>query len=295
MKILFFIALLLNIVFFLWESKLDLFRAVPTSEIQTKQELKQILLVSELSQGDVKTLKKEASNINVAKFSGYESINKITPKTQSQSTKNEIGQAQNHIEKLAETTEVKSDGNMSEHVENVPARDSLKQKKIVETLVSENELINKKNESNKKVCFEFGPFVDNRALKLWLKLNKINAGSYSQVRKKSKVASTYLVYHPAEVSYEKSKEIFRSYKQKNISDVWLFRKGDLKGTISFGLFSSEIRALRLQKKLLKTGVNVEIKQRYKTEILPYVQVLTEDELFRNKVAISDKQIANECK
>ncbi|NOQ76365.1 MAG: hypothetical protein GQ475_00960 [Methylococcaceae bacterium] len=83
-------------------------------------------------------------------------------------------------------------------------------------------------------------------------------------------------------------------KKRGISDFWLFRKGELKGAISLGLFAKETRALALQNKFSKTGLNVEIMPRYKTETVWYAKILSGTEVTMQSISISEKQTFSVC-
>lgn len=227
------------------------------------------------------------------------SIDEITSDTENQRAETEKNIAQHTTENLTDTIEAVRTEKNSELKGNDKSVESLESESIVKSLNNDSKSIKRNNDSKtaelkKQSCYEIGPFTDYRALNLWRKSNKINQDTFSKFNKNSKVASSYLVYHPAEASLEESKAMYWQYKRSKISDLWLIRKGALKGAISFGLFTAETRALKYQKRLLKKKINVEIMRRYKTVLLPYARILTEDESFRDKVAISGKQEIKEC-
>ena len=163
-----------------------------------------------------------------------------------------------------------------------------------ESIGKNNKLSGIREQVKKNYCYEVGPFKTYHRVEEWRKSNHINASSLKRFKKNIKFASSYLVYHPAEDTFEQSKKIAKGYKKKQISDIWLFRKGDLRGAISFGLFRKQKSAYRLQKKLIKNGLNVEILERNKTREVNYARVFTKDALFKNTITISKKQVINGC-
>ena len=143
-------------------------------------------------------------------------------------------------------------------------------------------------------CYQTGPFTSHNALKVWRELNKINANSVRGFNKENNVVSSYLVYFPVAETYAQSEKNVQLLKQKGITDYWLFRRGELKGAISLGLFVKKSRALSLQEKLVKAGFTIEIKERYKIDKLLYAEISTKDKVFKDTVKISDKQTISEC-
>ena len=144
-------------------------------------------------------------------------------------------------------------------------------------------------------CYHVGPFTSRNALKVWRKLNKIDADSVNRFNKESDIVSSYLVYFPAAETYAQSIKNVQRLEQKGITDYWLFRRGELKGAISLGLFVKKSRALSLQEKLVKAGFTIEIKERYKKEQSLFAEISTKDKVLKDTVIISDKQTISECK
>ena len=189
-------------------------------------------------------------------------------------------------------------------VETLPVHPVLKEKpstvKSREEVIVEGELNN--DESNveqatpvNNYCYHVGPFASGNALKVWRKLNKIDAGSVNSFNKESDIVSSYLVYFPVAETYAQSRKNVQRLKQKGITDYWLFRSGELKGAISLGLFVKKSRALSLQEKLVKAGFTSEIKERYKKEQSLFAEILTKDKVLKDNVVISDRQSISECK
>jgi len=143
-------------------------------------------------------------------------------------------------------------------------------------------------------CYQAGPFLDEKALNDWAMTNAQKASSVTHLNKDVQTATTFLVYYPKSESYEQSKRNIQMLKRKGISDFWLFRKGELKGAISLGLFAKESRALVLQKKFSKTGLKVEIMPRYKTASVWYAKIYSDTKLTEQSMRISEKQEFSVC-
>ena len=164
----------------------------------------------------------------------------------------------------------------------------------VNKLLNNDELNAEQAEPVINYCYHVGPFANNVALNVWRKLNKIDAGFVSRFTKENNVVSSYLVYFPAAETYAQSTKNVQRLKQKGITDYWLFRRGELKGAISLGLFVKKSSALSLQEKLVKAGFTVEIKERYKKEQSLFAEILTKDKALKDNVVISDEQSISEC-
>ncbi len=166
--------------------------------------------------------------------------------------------------------------------------------------VDDNRLLDRKQSTTKQkkneteFCYQVGPFTDTVSLNDWGKLNKIQANSLQQFNKEIKTITSYLVYYPAAETYAKSKQQVSLFKEKGITDYWLFRTGELKGITSLGLFVRKDRAIVLQEKLLKIGIAAKVMSRYKTENSLFAEVLTKDKAFRDKVQFSNQQVFSEC-
>jgi len=162
-------------------------------------------------------------------------------------------------------------------------------------LLNSTETTIKQTKQEKTICYQVGPFADIDKLVRWRQFNKINPVSLKQFNKKIQSVSSYLVYYPAAETYAKSKENALMLKREGIDDLWLFRRGELKGIVSLGLFTKEDRALSLKEKLVKSGLDVEIMRRYKTKSVLYTQISSKDNKFKDKVVISKPLLWSECK
>ncbi|MCK5190244.1 MAG: hypothetical protein KAR12_09345 [Methylococcales bacterium] len=171
---------------------------------------------------------------------------------------------------------------------------ALPEESAVNKLLNNDESNEEQAEPVINYCYHVGPFANNAVLNTWRKSNKIDAGFVSRFTKENNVVSSYLVYFPAAETYAQSTKNVQRLKQKGITDYWLFRRGELKGAISLGLFVKKSSALSLQEKLVKAGFTIEIKERYKKEQSLFAEILTKDKALKDDVVISDKQSISEC-
>ncbi|MFK5949931.1 MAG: hypothetical protein QM500_14300 [Methylococcales bacterium] len=229
MKIFFFLVLLANIIFFLWE-----YKAVKTYSPLVSQEnvKKQILLLSELPDGgSEETIVENAS---------------VPPD-------------------MLLNNESSFDGGQN----NTPVE-------------------------NKSYCYQVGPFLSESLLDDWVVKNKIDINLLTKVSEKSKKVTGFLVYYPQANTFQQSKNHIQLLENKGVTDFWLFRKGELKGVISLGLFTTKKRAVLLQNKLLNSGFSVKIMPRYREESIWYINILTDNQVMIDKMILSEKQSFLAC-
>ncbi len=229
MKTFFFLVLLINIIFFLWE-----YKAVKTHSPLVGQEsvTKQILLLSELSEG------------------GSEGIivdNKSAPPDMLLNNKSSFKEEQSN-------TQIE----------------------------------------NKSYCYQVGPFLSESLLDDWVVKNKVDINLLTKVSEKSKKVTGFLVYYPQANTFQQAKKHIQLLENKGVTDFWLFRKGELKGIISLGLFATKKRAVVLQNKFLNSGLNVKIMPRYREESIWYINILTDKQVLADKVKLSGKQSFLSC-
>jgi len=302
MKIFFFVVLLCNIVFFIWGVNS---RPINTSEIIINSDKKQIQLLSEMPEREIKVaslLPNKQVELNEPEEESV--INKL-PANDSIITSDEIKpikqQAINvspepEVEQITKTIEAsvelkhsipKVNVKLNKQAESVVSDNQLvEEKKIIESVSAEAEVLG--------FCFQIGPFIDKNKIVSWSKLNKIDKDSFTFINKDIEVLSSYLVYYPAADTFQQSIKDAQMLKNKGISDYWLFRNGNLKGVVSLGLFVKKNRAYRLQQKYLKVGVNVNIMPRYKSKLAWYAKVLSDQELLKDNLTLLETQSVSTC-
>jgi len=233
MKIFFFLVLLINIVFFLWEFKTGKEKVSISNKDNTTEK---ISLLSELSK---KELSKRRA-IAVAK-----------------------------------------------------KQEDVRQAKILksQSLIEEQSNIGLEN---KPFCYQVGPFLNEILLDVWLASNEIDINSLTKVNEMKKKITGFLVYYPQAETYEQSKKNIQVLENKGFTDFWMFRKGELKGNISLGLFVEERRATALRDKLLTAGVNVKIMPRYRLVSMWYVNILSNNKIIMDEIMLSEQQSFLSC-
>lgn len=122
-----------------------------------------------------------------------------------------------------------------------------------------------------EVCYEVGPFSDQKQLQKWLASEGIKDKPES-FYKEEPFVSSYLVYYPASETMAESKRNVTMLQNKGIEELWLFKKGEMMGAISLGLFKEKPHAEKLFQKLLNKGINVKITERFKSEQRLYTKV-----------------------
>ncbi len=145
-------------------------------------------------------------------------------------------------------------------------------------------------------CYEIGPFKDEESMNQWLTLNKNTISHFLQIEKNSPINPRYLVYSPATGNFEQSKKNITLFQKMGVDEFWMFRKGELEveGAISFGLFSKENRALDLQNKLSKKGLETKILHTEMTKTLLYLQIYTEKERLKSIFNANNKPVIANC-
>lgn len=136
-------------------------------------------------------------------------------------------------------------------------------------------------------CYEAGPFENKAQLEQWRRLSGIAAAFVSLVRRDEPKITGYQVYYPAPDTFEEALANVEMLKKRGITDLWLFRKGELKGEISLGLFKNNERAEKLESQLKSQGLDVNIKPRLKNAIRWYARIKIAPELEDNLIASRD--------
>ncbi len=146
-------------------------------------------------------------------------------------------------------------------------------------------IVPKKTIAESSMCYEAGPFDTMQQFYSWRKQTGINSASIKSVSREEQKISDYMVYLPAGETYEQSLANVQLLKQKGITDYWLFPKGEAKGDISLGVFSSESRANTFKKQLATIHLDALIKPRYKKAQRIYAHIHIKQE-YEDKLIIS---------
>ncbi|CCE23606.1 hypothetical protein [Methylotuvimicrobium alcaliphilum] len=159
---------------------------------------------------------------------------------------------------------------------------------VNELLIKKQAMVPKKNRVESSMCYEAGPFDTMQQFYSWRKQTGINSASIKSVSREEQKISDYMVYLPAGETYEQSLANVELLKQKGITDYWLFRKGEAKGDISLGVFSSEIRAETFKKQLAIKKLDALIRPRYKKAQRIYAHIHIKQEYEDNLIISRDR-------
>ncbi len=300
MRFFFFVILLCNIIFFLWE-----FNSRPVTRAMDMAEStgQQILLLSELPKKEVSETadavgsetKFELADGNLSDFKiddfkpAYKKFvldNSIDPLTLNFDSFQMVvaggDDSDKYIADYMNSLDLETLGSESSEAELNPQQNDIKKTE------------QKQGQQEEGFCYQVGPFLNEKLLIDWVKLNNIDEDGLTRFNKKLKIVSNYLVYYPRAESYALSKENIQMIKNKGIKDWWLFKGGELKGVISLGLLKKKARALFLQKKLAEKGLNAEIMPRYKTQSVWYAKIVSKEIMSQESISISEKQSLSIC-
>lgn len=255
MKALFYVLALLNLGFLLWQFHNGKFNPpVSQPEIQSS-----VLLVSEYERARRGALVAEVLDMQVRQYQQAD-VNRMLDKTWL-------------IKRKAQ-------------FKPVLARDSKpdKQSKLVLSNTATKAQVPAKpvaalrpNKPTVMKCYQVGPFTDAAVAKQWLQGNALSSKQLMQ--KETAIPSDFQVYFPAAKTPEQSRLNKMMLIAKEQKDVWLIGSGELKGSYSLGVFNDKQRASNFKAQLSEKGIQAEIKQRAKTQIQWFVQVMLDKTMF----------------
>jgi hypothetical protein len=287
MKILFFLTLLINLTLFFWSFNSK------TSERDVAQDPKQIFLLSELPKI------RNKNNLHTTSVSQTKKSDVVIakPKVADKKIESEalastnIADIQVNKDKVSET--ITAEQAVKTAV--TPLKTTILQDSPIVASTSKQEKPKKdKSVANEELCYHIGPFKNMGQLRIWTRANKIKEGSFSHINKGTNKGSKYLVYIPAANAPEQTKKDIVELEQRGIKDYWLFRRGDLKGAISLGVFVKEKRALLQQNQLRKKGLELKITPLYGDGAIIFAKFLTKNKGFKQSLVMSGKQKVKEC-
>lgn len=295
MRYFFFFILLCNIIFFLWE-----FNSIPIkiSGDMAASKAKQIVLISELPKiataATQAVAKKNPTFENAKdftlkhkKFVLDESIDSLT--INFKIAANVFDDSDKGFAYFLKSLELGAQRIANLELELNPEQIGQ------DNGLSEENAENKRNiDEEKNICYQVGPFLEEKKLIDWIKINNLDENAVTRFSQQLKKVSNYLVYYPRAQTYKLSKNNAQIFKNKGIKDYWLFTEGELKGGYSLGLLKMENRALQLQKELAEKGLNTEIMPRYKFESLWFAKILSKKKITAQTITISGKQSLSSC-
>lgn len=293
MKYAFFVVVLANVILFFWEFQHGGFQHETDYSRQASD--KQILLLSEwLDQQETEKLRvaenaaviespENPEQVQVSEGQVPEPQTAVTEIAELDTVDTAAGGQVQQIEKQA--TEIVIAEPVDETASGIPNEEE--QMEVSESSTSDNGIVlaslaqGETKEAASEIeseqapeieeCYEVGPFSNEQQLKKWLASQEIE-GQPETFSREEQVVSTYLVFYPASETMAESKRNVTMLQNKGIEELWLFKKGEMMGAISLGLFKEKPRAVKLFQKMRSKGINVNITERFKSEQRLYAKV-----------------------
>ena len=257
MKILFFLIVLCNVGFFMWELRNGAFAPVMHAPLVSKEPLLLVTEVKTPPREDIADKELPVIQQNpVAEQMIAEKASETTPVAQSLAT-------QDAADTKTELSE--------------PAAVVVSPTPIAETVSSSSGAPGEITPlTDKAGCYEAGPFEDMLVYDAWRSRFAENEKGIESFDREDQVISSYMVYYPAEKGQEQAEGVLKMLRDKGIDDVLLQRVGKDQGEISLGIFNAEERASVLKNELKAKGVDAQIKPRYKLKTRKYVHAVAND-------------------
>ena len=275
MKKLFFLLLAANVGFFLWHFMIEMPRGFDGSDnldLHLPDGVETIVLVSEL----------DKNFGSVAKSHARSQIAIHTPENTTESTdswsivgtmsKQALDQIANIqyslvvdsiVHDLETAYEIVADSIVEKFVEGMGQID-LTEKFDSRPKTSQKSVDIRSPEnvgSKTKQCYELGPFSTMEAVKAIASSIDSKAAWHQITSSMDDVnVGFWILYRPnwPPESFEESRANLVMLKARGIKDTWLFSAGELRGSISLGLFKNKARAISISNKLRGKGINSKV-------------------------------------
>lgn len=237
MKNLFFLALLANLVFFLWQYNAGGFHQTADKTKLANPEPKQIWLLSELE--------KKPPVIVATTHTSQVATNLTAPAA-----------IITHAEK-----------NNPQHPVAPPMVNTATAPAIA-TIPATTATV------KKFYCYQVKGFADKAAATRWTQQQAVDKSSL-QLKDPPPVVADYLVNYPAAATLAESKKNIDVLKTHGITDFFMINHGEFKGAISLAVFKNEARAIKAQQLFVRKGINAKVTKRYKTAATVSARIKTE--------------------
>jgi hypothetical protein len=133
------------------------------------------------------------------------------------------------------------------------------------------------------VCYQLGPFDEPKQLtSVTNQLQSLGADTF-QRKETRQIVLGHWVFLPSFPSWQDAKKKVTELEKKGITDIFILGRGEMKNSVSLGLFKNEDSAKRRVAHLGKLGVKprVETQQTTKEVIWLDINVLSDKEKARN--------------
>ncbi len=222
MKNFFFFLLLVNVVFYLWETNINTENRSSSPLIMVDSGLDTIALAGELERASSKRSLNESESLP-ALIKEVKTVSKVV--------------ANNDLPPVP----------IVEKSPELPAEEDRSQ---------EVKVVNQS--SVPAICYLVAPFKNE---KLALDFQKKSEAFFqSKIVERSAVENRgYWALYPAALDMKQAKANVRLLKEKGADELWLFRKGEHRGAISLGLFKNRQRAEKIKEKFSTKGLEIEVR------------------------------------
>jgi len=267
-KVLFFILLIFNSVFFLWElsreNKLDE-SPESTRSLAANGNVARIILQNELSKVNKSTERPQPDKPVFT--SQFRSISIDMPGLIQQAATKSI------TETLSSQTTALLQSEVSRHLsksEDILALNASQPHINVFESEPDFQLYKPKTENfdknNLQGCYKLGPFFSqSESYRIFTQINADGEKARRQTELADK-ATGFMVIYPSAETLEKSKENVKFLRSLGIKDMWLINTGKLQGAISLGIFNRLNTAEIMRDELHTQGILAEIKPKLSKKI-----------------------------
>jgi hypothetical protein len=141
---------------------------------------------------------------------------------------------------------------------------------------------------NPVACYKTGPVKNNKNYQdILIKLSGTDS-TIKLMRNNEQKPGSYIVFIPATKKPNNPDAYLLMLKQYGLKDIYSVKSGVDKGQITLGTFSSEPRALGLQKTMQAKGVQASIKTQNKNKPVQYAMVKTTANILENLQSLKIK-------
>jgi hypothetical protein len=265
MKILFFLAVLANLVFFLWQYNAGAFQQ-PSDRAEPLAVEKQIWLVSELEQ-------KPAIKVAV-KSNSYPAFVGLRSSAQPTGSKITATTLAHVIAKMDHDMLAMTEFKPLLKPKTVPAQ-ATKAVAIKTTPTAVASISTLKPAEKTFFCYQISTLANKSVVANWVKRQAKEITLLKPIKENEPMVADYLIYYPTAGSIEKTRENIALLKEQGVTELFVIKSGEFKNAISLGVFKNQARAIRQQQNLIHQGIQAQLAKRYKSAAMVYLQIKTE--------------------
>lgn len=274
MRYWFFAAVLANVLLLLWEFHYGAFDAIETPDASIDGGEKQILLLSEIDAGAMRLPGPEESVPlpNMLAEAGMPIAEQLAEPV---TLERDLRTAAAGEKKLLPVSSAVPSTVATAQPEKMPIEASQTTEVPAQTQSVQTEQTAvaqqppappPKPEIVRTACYTVGLVGNTDVLEALLGRYRSQLAGLEHSTTKKRKNDSYLVYYPGTKTLEEALATAETLRSKyGINDLLVYRKGDLQGVLSLGVFSNEQRAKTAQSQLAAKGLRAEIRPRYPLE------------------------------